>query len=126
MKCVAKMTKQVRTVAKAQNKEAANCLQNAAKGKVASARDCIDNDASGKLGIQTAKTNLFAGAFCGSLPAYGFAGATELNTAAISEELALVDDILGDDLDAAIVSGATQIRGTKCQKSIIRIFLCNQ
>ena len=120
IKCVGKMTKQVRTVAKTQNKEAANCLQNAAKGKVASAQDCIDNDASGKLGIQTAKTTAFAGALCESLPAYGFTGASELNTAATSEELALLADILGDDLDAAIVSGATQIRGTKCQKSIMK------
>ena len=120
IKCVSKMTKQARTVAKTQNKEAANCLQNAAKGKIASARDCIDNDASGKLGIQAAKTTAFAGALCGSLPAYGFAGATELNTAAIAEELALVDDILGDDLDAAIASGATETRGTKCQKNVMK------
>ena len=49
IKCVSRMTKQARTVAKTQNKEAANCLQNAAKGKIASARDCIDNDAKFSL-----------------------------------------------------------------------------
>ncbi len=118
--CVTKMAKQARVVAATQNKDVAKCLQLAAKGKVLSAQNCIETDASGNVAVETGKTSTLAGALCESPPAYGFAGAGELNASVVAEERDMTTDIFGDDVDGPVAAAAGVTRGTKCQTGLVR------
>ena len=116
--CIVGVNKAGAKVTKAQGREAAKCVKSAGKAQ-ASLNACVTGDPSGKVGAAGAKTTQTATDKCGAAPDYGYAGSTAVNAAAAGEAKGLVRDVLGDDLDAAVISAAADKAGAACQSKVL-------
>lgn len=121
-KCINAVNKAGAKVAKTQGKANASCIAGAGSGRVADAAVCLLADAGGKLAAAMAKTVRKATSSCGDgdVPDFGFAGADAANAAARDEEVALIGDIYGDDLNAAIVDRDIDRIGAFCQAAVAK------
>ncbi len=116
-KCIVGLNKNMAKVAKAQGKDICACIKDGSKGKLGgqSIEDCTTADAKGKVGKAKGKTLSKAGSDCGTAPDFGSSDPDTVNDAATQQELDLIYDIFGSDLDAAIKDSATNKDGAKCQ-----------
>lgn len=119
-KCINAMNKAGAKVAKTQGKENAGCIAGAGKGTVADAAACLLADAGGKLAKAMEKTVRKAGSSCETEPDFGYAGADAANAAARDEERALIEDIFGEDLNAAVIDADQDKVGAFCQASVAK------
>ncbi|MFP6609155.1 MAG: DUF4215 domain-containing protein, partial [Deltaproteobacteria bacterium] len=121
-KCINAVNKAGAKVAKTQGKANASCIAGAGSGRVADAAVCLLADAGGKLAAAMEKTVRKATSSCGDgdVPDFGFAGADAANAAARDEEVALIGDIYGDDLNAAIVDRDIDRIGAFCQAAVAK------
>lgn len=130
-KCITKLNKQGSKVAARQGKENAKCVKFAGKGKLdklgsSTAQECLTKDFKGKVAKDMLKTQDFEDKFCsevGSIPEFGLPSGTiasTVNNAAQNNELRLVDDIFGQNLDAAIIDCDVSKDGCKCQDKVAK------
>ncbi len=122
-KCLNGINKDGANVAKAQGKENAHCLKDAGNAKIppGTAQSCLTADARGKVQKKENKTTAVEAATCNPAPSFGFAGAASANTAGVQREVALMGDVFGGDLDAAVISCGTNKPGCKCQQKILGV-----
>ena len=124
-KCIVELNKRGEKLVKSQNKASQACLKNALKGKTdklgspATAQDCLTNDVGGKISKGSAKTVSGESKKCDptDLPVFGYTDAATVNAAAVAEPVAMMADVFGADLDAA-VAAATD--GGKCQTEVAK------
>lgn len=120
--CLNKLNKDGAAVAKARRGANLACLKKAGSGTLGgSAQACLTTDALGGFQNQKkrGKTVTHEAQFCGTPPNFGYTGAATVNSAAEQATLELTEDIFGGDLDAAVLSCATNGPGCKCQRAIL-------
>jgi len=122
-KCATGIAKSGVGVVKAQAKAAADCLKDAIAGAESDPQACLQADSNGRILDSEARTIEFAAAKCDPPPPFGFSAASTVNTAAGQAALAVVSDLLGDDLTAVV---AMDKAGANCQtaslKALQRLF----
>jgi uncharacterized protein (DUF1800 family) len=131
-RCVNDVNKAASLVAKSQNKADLACLQYAARGvltrlgvppQAQTAQACLTNDVRGHVARQTASLQSRDLKRCQSLlpalPAFGHTDAATVDAAARAAGLDIVRGLFGSDLDAAIVSEATDSDGARCQRDVL-------
>jgi len=124
-KCIVELNKRGANLVKSQNKASQSCLKSALKGKVdklgvpATAQACLTNDAKGKIAKGSSKTVSGESKKCdpADLPLFGYTSSATVNAAAVAEPVAMMTDVFGGDLDAA-VAAATD--GGKCQNEVAK------
>jgi hypothetical protein len=125
--CVNAMNKGGAAIQKLQASTNLTCLKNAAKGSVdklgmpATAQDCMSNDVAGKLaksatGLVTQETKVCADPL--QTPFFAYTSAAGIGATAQSEAKALMADVFGPDLDAALISSLADKVGAKCQADV--------
>jgi hypothetical protein len=118
-KCLNAMNKDGTAVAKTQGKENVGCVRGAGKGTLTgTAQACLTADAKGKVGKAKGKTSAEVGKSCGTPPNFGFTGGGAVNAGAQQNEVALVADVYGANLDSAIIPCATSKDGCACQAAV--------
>lgn len=107
--------KVVKTLAKV----ASNCLKGASSGEVANAQTCLTADADGKVGKALGKTIGSDGKKCVGAAPFGYTGSAAVNAAAQAAALAVVADVFGSDLTAAVAAAGGEA-GAKCQAGVLK------
>jgi len=116
--CINALNKAGSKVAQSQGKENAGCIKNAGKGKEPDAQGCLTADGKSKVSKAKDKTAGADAKKCAEAPSFGRAAVGQINTAAGDEEVALVDDVFGSDLTAAIIDAGADKTGAGCQASV--------
>ena len=114
-KCVNGINKAGAKVAATQGKENSTCVKDAASGNTDA---CVVADSKDKVSGAEAKT-VDAQAKCMGSPPFGFTSANAANTAAITEELALLSGIYGSPVHGAML---TDHDGATCQASVTKAY----
>lgn len=118
-KCLNQMNGAGAALAKLQGGEGMACLKKAGAGTlIGSAQACLTADANGKIAKRKAKTVTFAGNLCGTAPNFGYTGPTAVNDS-VAEKVALIADVFGADLGAAVIPCATSKPGCTCQRAVL-------
>jgi hypothetical protein len=122
-KCLNGINKDGANVAKAQGKENTHCLKDAGNAQIppGTAQSCLTADAKGKVQKKKDKTIALDAASCTPPPGFGYTGAATVNSSGVQGELDLEADVFGGDLDAAVISCATNKPGCKCQQKILGV-----
>jgi hypothetical protein len=120
-KCLNGINKDGANVAKAQGKENAHCLKDAGNGTIlpGTAQSCLTADADGKVQKADDKTTALQAASCSPPPSFGYTGASNTNAAGSEREVALVGDVFGGNLDAAVISCGSNKPGCQCQQKVL-------
>jgi len=119
-KCSTAIDKGFTKAVKAVGKEMSSCIKDIAKSK-ASAAGCFRNDRKGKITKTLIKTEATHSDACtNSLPDFGFRGAGPANLKALGTDEALLDALFGDDLSAALPTGAPDAALSKCQQGVAK------
>lgn len=120
-KCVNALNLDGSLLAKTQGNENYLCLKKAGLGMlVGTAQACLTADAKLKVQKRRDKTSGDDTKFCGTTPLFGYAGAAAVNATAQQKQLDLVADIFGANLDAGLISCATNKPGCLCQQKILK------
>jgi hypothetical protein len=88
----------------------------------ATAQACLANDPEGKVGAAQAAVLAAQAKKCdpAELPTFGYAGAAAVNAAGEAEPVALVADVFGPDLGAALIADAVDAAGARCQEEVAK------
>src|SRR5687768_9550255 len=102
--CISATNKAFLGVAKAQGRANGSCVAAASKGTATGPLDtCLTADASGKIGKARAKVDATIAGKCTEVPSYGFTSAAIGSDGAVAQEIALLRDVFGDDVGAAVI-----------------------
>jgi len=136
--CIKEVNKNLSKIAKTVHKEGEKCIKDQSNGKNASAQGCIDADAKGKQAKAKQKasdnipkkciiaTPLLDDMF-GSDNNYGqtlgiLAGAiVAVQEEGVDKETRLLQQILGSDIDAAVIPKSSK-DAAKCQQALLKQF----
>ncbi len=118
-KCVLSLAKAALKVAKTQLKEGEKCVKFGAKGKEPDPQTCLTADAKGKIAKAVSKVEATATKKCSATPPFGIAGTAAVSAAAQAEELGLIADLFGSDLNVAVISSDDR-DGSKCQSKVLK------
>jgi glucose/arabinose dehydrogenase len=116
--CILGLNGRFAKLAKARAGQLARCVSRAAAGKLPGGPEACAAADDPKVQKQAAKTLAVEAAECELLPPFGATSAATVNAAAAGAELDLLHDVLGDDLDAAVVAKATDAAGARCQAKV--------
>ena len=127
-KCINALNQLGAKLAAAQHKVSLECLDDAAAGNTAdlgvpaTAQDCLANDPDGKVAKAQAKTVSGETGKCDAadLPGFAYAGAAALNAAGKAEGIALMSDLFGADLSAAVIDEVADPTGARCQQDVVK------
>ncbi len=119
--CINELNEGFAKVAKVQGRENARCVKAAGRGRVASAEACLTADSRGQVAKAKSRNEKGQTRSCtGVTPPFGATDAATGNQVAVSEELDLIHDIFGLDLDAAI-NASVDRAGAKCQVEVAKL-----
>jgi hypothetical protein len=120
--CINALNTKAIKVAATQAAENAPCVADAGKGKVTDAQACLTADPKGKVAKAQAATLADEDKKCvaGTLPDIGYSSGQTANAAARDQEIALVADVFGSDLNAAIIPSAVDKVTARCQAAVIK------
>ncbi len=121
--CINGLNRDFAKVSKAQSKQVAGCIKSATTGRLTGTVDaCMNSDPRSKVARASAKTvsNELRNCIV-QLPDFGPTDSATVNQAAILGETALIHDIFGIGVDAAIFpsSVSTRVLG-RCQSSVVK------
>lgn len=119
--CVASVAKSAASAVKARLKNVASCIKSVASATdngCPDANTCLVGDVGGKAAKSVAKLEA-ADAACTETPGFGYRPVALVATSIKVEVLGLVDDVLGADASAALVSKVTDVTGSACQAKLI-------
>jgi hypothetical protein len=123
-KCTGAIDKALAGVSAAAARGHTACLRDASRGALPQGSDllaCAEADAGGKLAKAIARTGAaFAGKCAGALPPYGVTDAGNVGSAAADAAPALLYDLLGETIDAAVLAEAAGKPAAKCQQLAVR------
>jgi hypothetical protein len=122
-KCITSLNKTGAKVAAAQGKANTTCVRNFAKDKEVSVTTCLTADPKGKVAKAEAKTLAAENKYCGDgittiPPDFGYTSGDAVNIAASSNEVALITEVFGVNLDLSIVKSDDDKEGAKCQAAM--------
>ncbi|NQY91631.1 MAG: hypothetical protein HRT46_08225 [Deltaproteobacteria bacterium] len=117
--CVNAMNKGAVKVSSTQAKENSACIKQAARQEPAGtgAEACLVADQRGKIARAQAKTLAGETRSCDVTPSFAYSSGQLVNAAAARETIALIHDVYGQDLDAAVVGKDADRNGATCQLS---------
>src|SRR5689334_37210 len=118
--CLNALNKNGAAVAKVQGQENIGCVKAFQTGKTGTAAGCSTADLKGKVGKAKSKTNAAQTKSCGTAPDFGFAGATTVNTAAVTSKVNLLKDVFGSNPDPALINCTTNKIGCTCQQKVLK------
>jgi len=121
-KCITGMNKAGSKVALTQGKINVGCVKYAGKVSDSDPAACVVADARGKLAKARVKTLKVVARSCTETPDFGFTDASTVNGAASSEELGLLEDVFGPDLNASLIVGTVDKRGAYCQAAAAKTY----
>lgn len=116
--CLNAVNKNGAAVAKTQGKETVGCVKAAGKAGPTGAQTCLTADGKGKVAKAKGKTTAAETKSCGTPPSFGYTSAATVNAAAQQASLDLTADVYGANLDAALVSCATDKAKCACQQKV--------
>jgi len=122
-KCLGTLTKGAAKVLKARFKDYQGCLKSASLSQPNGCPDveaCIAADLTGKVASTLAKFEETAKKSCFFAPDFGRRPTPLLERSIAVESLGLLDDLLGPDLDAAVLTKATNPSGLACQTKVLK------
>ncbi len=121
-KCINELNKNGAKVAKAQGKENSKCIKDSSKGRlIGTIEACLTADAKGKVAKAKAKTLEKEGVKCnGVTPDFGSTSGANVNQVMMDNELALIYEIFGSDLDTAIIPESFDKDKAKCQVKVLK------
>jgi cysteine-rich repeat protein len=123
-KCINELNKNFAKVAKVQGKDISTCIKDGSKGKlvVQSIEACTTADNRDKVDDATDKTLSKERIRCRfpNFPDFGYTSGTNVNQVAIEKELALMHEVFGSDLDAAIIAEADDRDASRCQLAALK------
>ncbi len=113
------MNKGAAKVSSAQAKDNSGCIKQAARLEPAGtgAEACLVADQRGKIARAQAKTLAGETRSCDVTPSFAYSSGQLVNAAAARETIALIHDVYGQDLDAAVVGKDADRNGATCQLS---------
>ncbi len=122
--CINAVNKETAKVEATQGKENAKCVKDAGKGKLTgTAEACLTADRKGKVAKAQQKNVSGEASRCaGVAPDFGYTSATNGNAVAVGEELDLLHDIYGSDLDAAVINASLDKGGASCQAAVSKAY----
>jgi hypothetical protein len=119
--CILALNKAGEKLAKAVGKRLLRCVKAATGGTLPGGQDldaCLADDASGKIARLETKTQTVALAKCIPAPDFGAATAADVNQAVAG--VLRAKDVLGPDLDAAIIPKTVDPDGAGCQIAVAK------
>jgi cysteine-rich repeat protein len=127
-RCINALNRLGARLAAVQHKVGLECLDDAAEGNTAdlglpaTAQDCPANDPDGKVARAQGRTTSGEGQKCDAadLPGFAYTGAASVNAAGKAEGIALLADLFGPDLDAALILEATDPAAARCQQDVTK------
>lgn len=123
-KCIKAMNSAGAKVAASQGTQAVVCLTAALRGKLSlgqTGEQCLSADNGGRVEAARGKTLAAELRACGAItPDFGVADVATINAAAVEEELALIADLFGSPLDAAVDSDKEV---SQCQLAIAKAIM---
>jgi hypothetical protein len=134
-KCTNAMNKDLQKIASTEGKDINACIKNFAKGKTAdlgpsgkqTAEECQTNDVKGKVAKAISKMEQNFAKKCPSLPPFGVTDPNVIAAQAVDKELGIIDDVMGEDLDVALILEAVDKEASKCQQAVIKsMFKCQE
>jgi choice-of-anchor B domain-containing protein len=120
--CMVAANKAGAKVAKAQGKLGAKCIGAATKGDPADAQLCLTLDERGKVAKATGKVATTLARKCAGLgvPDFGLTESATISAAAVDEQLALIANLFGSDLNLSINDSSVDPDAAKCQASLAK------
>ena len=118
--CLNALNKNGAAVAKVQGQENIACVKSFQNGGTGTAVGCSTADLKGKLGKAKAKTSAAQTKSCGTLPDFGYTGASTVNSGAITAKTDLLKDIFGSNPDPGLIHCATDKIGCACQQKALK------
>jgi hypothetical protein len=134
-KCTNAMNKDLQKIASTEGKDINACVKNFAKVKTAdlgppgkqTAEECQTNDVKGKVAKAIVKMEQNFAKKCPSVPPFGVTDPNVIAAQAVDKELGIIDDVMGEDLDAALIREANNKDASKCQQAVIKsMFKCQE
>jgi len=117
--CIVTMNRDLGSVARFQARTASRCIRDEARGVLTvPVETCLTSDPLGLVARAEARTFSDAAARCSDVPDFGFSGPASVNQAGIDQELGLVHDLYGPDLDAGALFAGTQ--AVRCQQNVTK------
>ncbi len=119
--CIVEMNRGGAKVAKTQARENTGCIKRVGREKITGAQACLTADGKGK--VQKAKERVVdvEAKDCVLPPDFAYSGAENTWQAAVDETAALMGDLFGSNLDAAIILLAIDKPAAKCQAGVVKI-----
>jgi hypothetical protein len=116
--CVAELNRRGAALAKQQGAAGLACLRGAAQ-QGSDAAACLAG-AGARLASRASTLASREAQLCTPAPAFGYAGAPAIETAARTEVEALLGDLFGADLGAALLPASADAAGARCQSEVAR------
>ncbi|MFN2427285.1 MAG: hypothetical protein ABR587_12650 [Candidatus Binatia bacterium] len=118
--CINSLNKAGAKVASTQGKENTTCVKRFAKETVVDAQACLTADTKMIVSKAESKTVAADASKCSIAPDFGRNSTAEINDSAVNEELALVSDLFGGDLNTALVTATNDAAAAACQAAAIK------
>jgi hypothetical protein len=118
--CIAALNRRGQAVAVAQGRETVRTVLETIRGAVADPDARLTADPKRRVTAAKAKTTAADSRRCRTAPDFAHAGATAVNDAAQQEKVALVRDLFGPDLSAALVAASIDEATARCQHAVTK------
>ena len=127
-RCIRARTRSFERILKKQAGEVRRCLKNAAKDRLESSlAECLRADAKDRVDRTRFKNLRTTIKQCVEAPDFGPRDVATSNAVGIQSQLALIEDVFGSDLEAAIAREADSKDTARCQQAVYRtIDSCQQ
>ena len=119
-KCLNALNKAGWKLAKAQGKAIFGCIKNTGKGTEFDPQFCLTADVKGKVAKAQSSLTKAGQRKCNALPDFGYAEVDAISAAAVAEELGLVADVFGDNLNPVLNVLEADKPGAKCQAAVAK------
>jgi cysteine-rich repeat protein len=120
-KCVNSLNRSLLKVWRAQSRDVRTCIRSG-RELSGSIETCVNSDLKGRVAVAVADTELSEIGKCiEEPPAFGATDAVTVNDSGIRNEIELIHDVFGPDLDAVIIAAAQNKPGFNCQKTVVKM-----
>jgi hypothetical protein len=116
------MNKAAEKASRAQRKQVDSCIRDATRLGGIDVVSCIDDPTAKKLLSALSKISKTDSKSCGDTPDFGYVGGDTVKSVVLGQELALVVDIFGGNLNSSIQDEATDLAGARCQAAIAKAY----
>jgi cysteine-rich repeat protein len=121
-RCILEMNADTLKLASAQARESFGCVKLGLKGvfDTINAQVCLTRDERQRVELSVAGLATTDAELCTVRPGFGYAGSAAAAAAAIGQNLGLVADLFGADLNQAIITKTASVEGHGCQTLVIK------